>query len=217
MEEFAVRIPVVQQVQFLQRGQKIRCQAEAGVQVLVVVGRDLEELQSAGLAVPRGGHQVIHREGDVFLVRLPLLVQRRQIQHQPHGAVPGGHDLRADQAGGAGHFRERLGLQGQGACVEEDGFVEMLPRLGQVDVVDHRRGSGAGPFQPLPEFTGPGCGAVGGALAQENLGGVRGGEALEHFLVGLALARDRGGLQLLGPGGGNDWRIDVEPQSGDSR
>ena len=51
VEEFAVRVPVIQQVQFLQRGQEVRCQAEACVQVLVVVRRDLQELQAAGLAV----------------------------------------------------------------------------------------------------------------------------------------------------------------------
>ena len=72
----------------------------------------------------------------------------------------------------------------------------------------------AGASRPLAEFAGPHGGAVGAALAQEDLGGVRGGEALENFLVGLALARHGRGLELLGPGGGDDGGIDVEAQGG---
>ncbi len=70
-------------------------------------------------------------------------------------------------------------------------------------------------LEAFAELTDPGSGAVRTALAQEDLGGVRGGEALEHFLVGLALARHGGGLELLGAGGGNHGRIDVEAEGRD--
>jgi hypothetical protein len=128
------------------------------------------------------------------------------------------HDLRAHQPAGAGNLGEGLRLQGQGAGVEEYGFVKVLPRLRQVDVVDDGAGSARGALQALaeltglPEFRSPGGGAVRAALAQEDFGGVRGRDALEHFLVGLDLAGHHRRLELLGPGGGNHRRIDVEPQ-----
>ena len=52
------------------------------------------------------------------------------------GAGAGEHDLGADQAAGAGDFGIRLRFQGQGAGIEKDGLVEVLPRLGEVDVVE---------------------------------------------------------------------------------
>ena len=72
-------------------------QVEAGVQVLVVVRRDLQEVQPPVPGRPGGGHEVVHGERDVLLVgpaRWPvpasvalLLDDRGQVQHQAHGAV----------------------------------------------------------------------------------------------------------------------------------
>src|SRR4051794_15093332 len=70
VQEFAVCVPVEQQVEFLQGGQEAGLKVEPGVQVLVVVGRDLQEFQAS---VPRragGCDEVVHREGDMFLVGL---------------------------------------------------------------------------------------------------------------------------------------------------
>src|SRR6478672_8181492 len=74
VQELAVGVPVEKQVELLQGGQESGFQVEPGVQVLVVVGRDLQEFQAALPGGPGGGHQVLHGEGDVFLVGLAGLV-----------------------------------------------------------------------------------------------------------------------------------------------
>ena len=94
----------------------------------------------------------------------------------------------------------------------------MLPWLRQIDVVDasdqlrtrSRRTVG-------DEFLRPGRGAVLGCLAQENFGGVRRPDGLQHRFVGLALPRNRLRLELEGTGCGNQRIFDVEGQRGNGR
>lgn len=66
VQEFAVGVTVEQQVQLLQGGQEPGLQVEPGVQVLVVVGRDLQEFQAPFPGCPGCGHEVVHGKGDVL-------------------------------------------------------------------------------------------------------------------------------------------------------
>jgi hypothetical protein len=83
----------------------------------------------------RGDH-VLGREGDVLGVGAVLGRGRADAQGDTYAAVGVGDGAAAQQAVGVGDVDALLGVEPEDAAVEEGGLVEVVPGLGEGEVVD---------------------------------------------------------------------------------
>ena len=90
----AVLVLVVEEPALPHRGEQPRVEVEAGVEVVVVVGRDGEQRRAGRAQGPGGGDDVVGGEGDVLrrgdAGRPVAAAQQRDVERQPDGAVGAG-------------------------------------------------------------------------------------------------------------------------------
>jgi hypothetical protein len=123
--------------------------------------------------------------------------QRSDIEGEADGAVVGSHHLTANQAGGGGYVLAVAGPQRQDAAVEQHRLVEILPVLGEVQMVDPGQEKLLGRRRPTLELADPRR-LVRGDPGQEDLRAVGGAEGGQVLLVGTGAAKDGRCVEVSG-------------------
>ncbi|GAA1690228.1 hypothetical protein GCM10009830_42330 [Glycomyces endophyticus] len=199
----AVLVAVVQEGVGAHEGEAVGRRGEARVEVVVVVGGDLQE--QAGVAQPRrGGGGVVGREGDVLGVGDAggpvAAADGGDAQGDPDAPLGVGHRQAPHEPEGGGDLGRRLGVEAEHGAVEQRRAVEVVGLLGEghvVDALDARagRGGGAGGGEVgAPAVLGLGA-------AEEHRGAAGGGDGGEVGLAGAVLAGQDRGEEPLGAAG----------------
>ena len=136
MEEVARFVTVVQDVQFLELVEHQRVDVVPGLDVVVVVGRDVEGTESAIASRLCQCEDVGGRERDVLRKDgVSVSPRRHQIERNADDAVGASEHLAPHETHGCRDLHRRLRAQVEDGVEEEHTGVEMLPRLGEIHVV----------------------------------------------------------------------------------
>ncbi len=199
--EDATRVPVVEDAEFAVGLQIAVGEVESGREVVVVVGRDREQEPAGRAEAARRGDDIVRGQRDVPVVDRVVARCRADGQGDPDAAVGVGDGAAAQQSVRVCDVHARLRVQAQHTAVEEGGLVEVVPGLGEREMIDAGHGAGRGGVRHVLEVAAP----VGRGAAEEEFGAVGGGDRVQGRVLGGAAARQHRGEQGLGTPGGARW------------